>query len=301
MKSKITQQVRVGIFVFLGLILSMLVIFLLGGGTGFFERKFELFARFEDISGLRLGAPVFLAGIQVGKVEGVVFPTNLEEREVMVRMEISKKYQDRIRKDSEASIVTQGLLGDKAVFITMGTPASDELKDDEYITVKQGMSLDSFAKKGGDLLDGFLKLAENVDGLVTDIKEKEGLMHAIIYDPEGSQLVKDLANVTDNANQIMREVQSGRGMLHAMIYDPVRKDIGKLFSDTAENFRTLSKDMAAIGASVEKGEGSVGGLIKDPSVYYDLMTLLGKANRNKLLRTVIRATLATNEKDLIKE
>jgi phospholipid/cholesterol/gamma-HCH transport system substrate-binding protein len=74
--------------------------------------------------------------------------------------------------------------------------------------------------------------------------------------------------------------------------------MGKKFSNTIANFESMSKNMKEISSTIEQGEGSVGGLINDPTVYYDLMTLLGNANRNKILRTVIRATLATNEKDL---
>jgi len=299
MQIRASQQAKVGFFVFLGLILSMTVIFLLGDGINIFERKYHLAARFDDISGLRLGAPVFLAGIQVGKVEDLRFPKNVDEKQILAYLEIKHEFQDRIHQDSEASIVTQGLLGDKAVFLTMGTSNSPVLEDGQSLTVKESISLDSFAKKGTELLDNVNRLSKNVDSLVTDLKEKEGLLHAIIYDPKGQQLVSDLARVTGSAESIMRHVQQGAGMLHAMIYNPVRQDLGKLVSDTAENFRSLSIDLQTVGTRIQKGEGSIGGLVNDPTVYYDLMTLLGKANRNKLLRTVIRATLATNEKDTV--
>jgi phospholipid/cholesterol/gamma-HCH transport system substrate-binding protein len=239
-----------------------------------------------------------LAGIQVGKVDEVKFPQELNDTQIIVEMRIKKDYQDRIRKDSTAGIVTQGLLGDKAVFLTLGTPGSPELKDDEFIAVKQAVSLESFAEKGEEVLDNLNKLAKNIDGLVTDVKEKQGLLHALIYDPSGENLIADLAKVADTGVKVMAELKQGRGLLHALIYEPVRRDFGKVIDETTDHFRNLSKDLASVGQRIEKGEGSVGGLIKDPTVYYDLMTLLGKANRNVLLRAVIRATLATNEKDL---
>ncbi|MFO1464545.1 MAG: MlaD family protein [bacterium] len=298
MKVKTSQQVRVGIFVFIGLILSMVVIFLLGDGVNFFERQYHLYGRFKDISGLRLDAPVFLAGIQVGKVDDIVFPKELDQREVVVKLLIQKKYQSRIREDSMVSVTTQGLLGDKAIFISMGGAEYEELKNGDSLKVKPGLSLEALSDRGQELLDNVNNLSKNINGLVDDIKSKEGMIHALIYDTEGKTIVKDLAKVTDGAQSIVRKIQGGDGMLHAMIYDPVRKDIGKNFSQTVENLRSATKNFDLISGKIEQGEGSVGGLINDPTVYYDLMTLLGKANRNKLLRTVIRATLATNEKDL---
>ncbi len=301
MKVKTSQQVRVGIFVFIGLILSMVVIFLLGGGFSFLSRQYHLYGRFKDISGLRLDAPVYLAGIQVGKVDNIVFPKDLNQREVIVKLLIQKQYQDRIREDSQASVTTQGLLGDKAIFISIGTPEYAELKEGQDLKIKEGLSLEALSDRGVELLENVNNLAKNVNGLVDDVKTQEGMVHALIYDTEGKEIVKDLSRLTKSAQSVVHQVQSGRGMLHALIYDPVRKDIGKAFSQTAENLQSASKNFDSISTTIAKGEGSVGGLINDPTVYYDLMTLLGKANRNKLLRTVIRATLATNEKDLIEK
>ncbi len=299
MKNKTAQQIRVGIFVTVGLFLTMVVTFLLGDVSGLLEKKFTLYARFQDISGLRLGAPVFLAGINVGKVQEIHFPQILEEKKVVIVMGIRSNYQDRIRQDSTASIVTQGLLGDKAIFLTVGQPQFDKIADKGEIQVKDGLSLDNFAEKGGELLENVNALAKNVNGVIEDVKKEKGLVYGLIYDPKGKQIIDNLASMLDTAQGVLQQVQHGRGVLHALIYDPTTRDLGKELSKTVANFQTMSTNLRAISDRIEQGEGSVGGLINDPTVYYDLMTLLGNANRNKLLRTVIRATLATNEKDLV--
>ena len=129
MKNKSAQQVRVGVFVTLGLVLAMVVIFMLGDISDMFERRFTVYARFDDISGLRVGAPIYLAGINVGKVEKIRFPGSLEEKKVVVTMRVRSEYRIRVRNDSAASVMTQGLLGDKAIFITVGSPDSPEVKN----------------------------------------------------------------------------------------------------------------------------------------------------------------------------
>jgi ABC-type transport system involved in resistance to organic solvents, periplasmic component len=301
MDKRIGQQVRVGIFVFIGLILSMAVIFLLGEGVTLFERQYVLRARFDDISGLRLGAPVYVAGISVGQVDKIRFPQQLEDKKVVIDLKLKKTYQDRIRENSEASITTQGLLGDKAIFVTIGSPEFRPLEDGDELKVKQGLSLNALADQGQQLLENINEMTKSARELIGDIKKEKGLLYSLIYDPEGKEVLKDLARITRSAGDVLAEVKNGRGVLHALVYDPTSRDLGKVFSDTASNFKSLSKDLGTMGQKMNKGEGTIGGLINDPTVYYDMMTLLGKANRNKLLRTVIRATLATNEADLIEK
>lgn len=286
MKNKTSQQVRVGVFVSLALLLSMLAIFLLGNVGGLLVRQYNLFSRFEDISGLRIGAPVFLAGINVGKVEEIRFPSELEERKVVVTIKVLKTYQDRIRSDSLASVVTQGLLGDKAVFVTVGSPQMAELKDGMELQAKQGFSLDTFSEKGSELLENVNDLAKNVNSVIKDAKTKKSLVNALLYDPQGEQVVKDLSKTIKTARRVLGNMEGATG---------------KKLTQTMANFETVSANLKDISTTIQEGKGSIGGLINDPTVYYDLMTLLGNANRNKLLRTVVRATLATNEKDLISE
>jgi phospholipid/cholesterol/gamma-HCH transport system substrate-binding protein len=299
MKSKASQQVKVGIFVTVGLVLSMIAIFLLGDISGLFERRFTLYARFKDISGLRIGAPIFLAGLNVGKVEGIRFPTTLEEKDVVVTLKVNHTYQERIREDSQASITTQGLLGDKAIFVTVGSAQSPELQSGGYLKIREGLSLESFGEKGSELLENVNSLASNINKLVSDVQNKDSLMHALIYDPEGENFVKQLTRMVDFTEDIVSQIRNGKGVLHALIYDPTHQNVGEKFSKTIANMEDMSSHMKEVTAKIDKGEGSIGGLVNDPTVYYDLMTLLGNANRNKLLRTVIRSTLATNEKDLI--
>jgi len=299
MKSSTSQQMRVGIFVTVGLVLSMAVIFLLGDISDMFQQRFTIHARFSDISGLRIGAPIFLAGINVGKVEGIRFPKKLEEKKIIVTMEIERAFHDRIRKDSLASITTQGLLGDKAVFVSVGSADEPEIKSGGEIEVRKGLSLESIGEKGGELMENINNLAANLNKVISDIKEKDSFIHALLYDPAGELIIKNMSGFISSAKDIMLEIKRGNGILHALIYDPTKQNVGKKFSQTIANFEAISSNLKEVTNKIEQGEGSIGALINDPTVYYDLMTLLGNANRNLLLRTVIRATLATNEKDLI--
>src|SRR2546428_10281181 len=109
---------RIGGFVLVSLAVFLAIIYLLGARARYFESKYELVAEFTEVGGLIEGATVRLAGVQIGRVTSVILPPQPGGK-VRVTMTVARRFQDRIRRNSEAHISTQGLLGDKIVEITM--------------------------------------------------------------------------------------------------------------------------------------------------------------------------------------
>ncbi len=160
MLDKEKTQIRVGLFVFAGLLLAMYVIFMIGGEKQLFEPRYKLIAKFTDISGLRVGAPIQLAGLKVGFVDKIRFPQSLSEKEIDLTLRLNRKFQERIRQDSVATVNTQGLLGDKFIYISVGSEDQPSLKDGDTITTKETVSLYNFAEKGGQRLED-VRVASN--------------------------------------------------------------------------------------------------------------------------------------------
>jgi len=257
-QSKESMQIQVGAFAAIGLLLLMMVIFMLGNEKKLFEKQYTLVARFDDISGLRAGAPVQLAGIHVGTVSEILFDQKIERRKVKLLLQVDEDYKERIREDTSATIVTQGLLGDKMVFLTVGTPEKRELVDGDEITALSP--------------SGFYQLMERGDEAVANVNE-----------------------VAKKVDAILHEVQQGKGVLHALIYDPSGEKLVRQLADLGDNLEEASVDMASITKKIDEGNGTIGALINDPTLFNDMKTLLGKANRNKLIRAVIRETLRGKE------
>ncbi len=249
-----STQVKVGIFVFSGVLIAMVIIFLLGGKNQLFERQYSLQASFQDISGLRVGAPVQLAGLRIGMVEKISLGEDLEEKKIWVSLAISKSFQNRIRADSVASITTQGLLGDKTVSISIGSPGNEILKNGEIIKSEERPSLFSIAEKGGAIMGNIDKAAKGVARLLEHVETGEGLLHTLIYEEEDKPVARDIA-------QMARELS------------------------------LASREVRQIMQKVNRGEGTIGALLADPSVYNDIRRLFGKLERNSLLRHVIRSRI----------
>lgn len=100
----------------------------LGGGT-----VYRVSAEFNNVGGLKVGAPVSMAGVTVGRVESITFDQGLYK--AVVEMRIDGKY-DRIPSDSDASIFTSGLLGGQYVGISPGG-IDEYLNDGDQITFVQ--------------------------------------------------------------------------------------------------------------------------------------------------------------------
>lgn len=284
-KTKESTQIQVGAFLAIGVLLFMAAIFMLGSKSNFFQSQYELVCYFDDISGLRLGAPVQLAGINVGFIEAISFvdrkveptvssdpfatPGDQEKKiivKVKVLMRIDSQYKDRIRKDSVASVVTQGLLGDRMVYITAGSNTAKVLNDGDEITdVRNPAGFSQLVERGDDLMIEARKLIRSTDALANDM------------------------------DAIMKEIVHGDGLLHDLLYNPQNKKTLAVLNDILYNFDATSKNLANITGKIDDGKGTLGAFVNDESLYQDLKTLMGKANRNKLVRSVIRYTLKTKE------
>src|SRR5438094_7604610 len=114
--------VRAGLFVALGLSIGAIIIFLLGKERMLFDKQISYVGAFENVDGLALDAPVRLGGLQVGRVSSINFAPDLGDKRVVVTMELLAKYRDRVRRDSVARVASRGVLGDKAIDISLGSP-----------------------------------------------------------------------------------------------------------------------------------------------------------------------------------
>jgi len=304
MRREFFTEIRVGIFVIAGLFLGMIVLFQVGGQHEMFKRQYTIYASFRDISGLRAGASVQLGGVTVGSVDEIRFPKELMNKEITVKMRINHKFEQRIRADSVATVNTQGLLGDKYIYISVGSEDQPTIPDDGFVPSKETTSIFSLADKAGAIMDDLGEAAKTINEMFKSVGgEKEG----------------DLKASVRSIRRTLEQIEKGKGTLHALIYDPKGEEMVRDLADTVKslkeisegaegkptkgliaNLRHASADLKEILGAVRRGEGTLGMLIRDPGLYNDLRTLLGRANRNALLKSVVRATLRENDEQVLK-
>jgi phospholipid/cholesterol/gamma-HCH transport system substrate-binding protein len=138
-------DVSTGLFVLLGLVaIVFLVTQISNREFSLTETSFRLKAQFENIGGLKTGAPVKMAGVTIGRVETISYDMQLLK--AIVTMRIDKRY-DQIPNDSDASIFTAGLLGGQYIGISPGG-AEEYFKDgDQVAFVQDAIVLENLISK----------------------------------------------------------------------------------------------------------------------------------------------------------
>ncbi|WP_373048510.1 MlaD family protein [Vulgatibacter sp.] len=353
---------RVGLFVMVGLVLFAAAVFLLGAERGVFSRYTEYTASFTSIEGLKAGSPVRLAGVEVGQVTAITFYDDPNDKRVQVRFRVLAKYGDRIRGDSQASVGSRGLLGDKVIDITLGSATQQVVAEGGELLAAPAADYTEMLKKGGAVLDNAVTMTNDLKeiiaayntpevkddlvGLISSsrdvveqVKSGKGALHTLIYDAktgaEVKRMVGDAAAIaarTDAAvgrvDRILAQVQSGNGLVGAMLYDPAGKaavqdlsnvanEIGALATavrtekagllhqlvyggedgqpNMGEELAAAARDMRLVVAKIKEGDGSLGALINDPTVYEDLKGILGNVKRNRILRELVRYSISQSD------
>ena len=275
------QNIKVGIFV-IGLSLTVLVsVFILGGSSEMLERRYHLEAKWEDVAGLKEGAVVRLAGWDVGAVDRIDFADELDQRELTVSMKITNRYQDRIRADSVARIDTVGVLGDKYVSISMGTPSSEGLVDGDTIQSRPALDFLGATNKVEDILASTANITKKVDlmlgteddaaktelgksmasleGLFQGINDGRGLLNALVHDEAMANSLRRTASNLDRSTagmaRIMDEVESGDGLAHEMVYGSE--------DGLAAEMRTLATSLGRLTEDIQNKDSMINALIYD--------------------------------------
>jgi len=353
------RRLKVGLFLFGSVVLMIVVVLMLGHSRTLFSRRIKLNTSFANTSGLMVGAPVRLAGVDVGIVDAIRFDKDPRQKQVRVSLSVDKRYLPRIRQDSVARLSSKGLLGDMMINITVGDSESPQMQPNGTLkaaendglteivaslqegitsvrtlatTVEKGVravftpefatdvhrighaaagvaenvehgqglahaliydpklasSTRQLVANSAEAVDSANRAILRVENLLATVEKGDGTLHSLIYKDDGGKLLAELRGTVRDVNAVVHEVQHGKGMAHTLIYED---DNGNL----VENLNRLSKILRDVGDEIQQGKGTIGGLLKDPSVYEDLKTILGNVKRNKLLKTLVRYTI---KKDL---
>jgi phospholipid/cholesterol/gamma-HCH transport system substrate-binding protein len=296
----------VGAFFLLALGGFAVMILSLSARTGVWTRHYDLVARFGDVKGLIGSAPVRLAGKRVGRVKSVSFDAqDLDRPRLLVTMQVDREVQERIRTDSVATIGSSGLLGDRVIEISMGTRRGEMLRDGDELASVDPLDLNVTIDKGARALDNVANLAANLNSLVeefdeesggkrlaasvtsfgemiVEVQEGEGLLHSLIFDSYEGTGVQSIEGSLVTLERILREIDAGDGILHSLIYDkPTEQDI---VLEALEAGARLN----SILAKIDRGEGTFGLMLNDPTLYEEIKILVGGANRSRVVRSMIQ-------------
>src|SRR5215510_14722861 len=236
-----TLQLRIGAFILVSLVVFFAIVYLLGARARYFESKYELVAEFNEVAGLIEGATVRLAAVQIGRVTSVVLSPSPGGK-VRVTMRVPRRFHERIRQNSEARIATQGLLGEKIVDITTGSPDAPPLAPGGTLASQEPQEMSRMFAEGASTLRSVSELASTL----RDAAER--------LDKGGA--FDDIGAAVKSARRITDEVEKGKGWLHVLVFEEP-ESLHRLNALLASTQRLIDK--------AESGDNAVSTLLSTES------------------------------------
>ena len=156
---------RVGVLVVMALVFLSVGVFLIGNKDFLFSSTYRLNAEFQNVAGLNNGAEVRIGGIHQGTVKEIDLPSQPEGKLTVV-MNLKSETRNIIKKDSRASIKTEGLLGDKYVEISFGSPRAEPIADGGTIASEPQKDMSEQAQAlADDARAGIVAFRDNMEAL----------------------------------------------------------------------------------------------------------------------------------------
>jgi len=183
-----SRALRLGFFVLLSLGIIVAAVFVIGSKEMMFKSSYKLKTGFKNVAGLMPGANVRVGGLQKGTVQRIDLPKD-PSGNVVVVMDMSHDTQDILKRDSVASIKSEGLVGDKFVEISFGSSGAPKLKDGDTIQSAPPLDIADVVTKTNQMLDSATvaiqnvqQTAENLTSITSKINKGEGTAGALIND-----------------------------------------------------------------------------------------------------------------------
>jgi phospholipid/cholesterol/gamma-HCH transport system substrate-binding protein len=318
------RTVKVGLLVAVALALFMATVFMLGAQQRLWERKVVYEIHFARAGGLQEGAPVSLTGVSVGSVADMRFPDDPTAAYIEVLVNVASEVAPRIREDTVATIRTYGLLGDRYIELSGGSPDRPAVPAGGILRSIDPIDYEAVLGQSGDIASNIVEVTASLKDVLGSIQRGEGLLGAMVRNRElGEATLTDLrttmANVqatTRSLEQILARIERGEGLLGRLTRRTSEGDelvtravratrslerfarrlergqgaLPRLVEDEAYARRLLGNldraigDLAAVADKLERGQGTLGKLVNDPSLYRNAEGFFRGARRSWLLR-----------------
>lgn len=240
----ITLEKKVGFFFLVCMILlgAMLEI---GEKWNPFEQKIKYHTFLSSVTGLKIGDPVRLAGLDVGKIDEIAIVDN------KIRIDFEVKPGTRIKTDTVASLRLTNLLGGQFLGLSFGSPEAPLLPPGGAVKGRDVANIDI-------IVDNVSELTKDAKTLITSLTKNQ----QVVFGQISSILTDNRANLRgaiSNLNSITAKFDRGEGSLAMLLNDKA------LYNNANEATASLK----SIAGKIDRGEGTIGKLVNDDTLYRD--------------------------------
>ena len=278
---------KVGLFIFLGIVLLIALLLSFSKGTNWFTPSYELRLRTTTVGGIKERAGVLLAGVRVGSVQAIDLADG--GKQVVLKLKILQRFP--IYKDAKFTIEQVGVLGDQFVAIYPQANHGPLLQDGEEVACEEPFSfqevarsttgliqrMDQMSRQLTDAVDRLNRLVldeatlSNVSLVIRNLRQASESAVAMIGNvnrlvgtnaPAVSLSLSNLAGFSSELNEFSAEL---RQTVHTN-----RDELGVVM----KNLQTASAGLKDLTTDLQAGKGVLGSLLKDETLKDDLAQTL---------------------------
>jgi phospholipid/cholesterol/gamma-HCH transport system substrate-binding protein len=284
------RSVLVGLFVLIGIIILVAAIMTLGGQQKKFVKAIHVKAVFDDIGGLQPGNNIWFSGVKIGTVRKINF---FGDSQVEVELSVEEKVVEFIRKNSKATISSDGLIGNKIIVIYGGTTDSPPVEEGDLLEAIMPLDTDKMMETLQENNKNLVDITNDLKVLTGKIAAGEGIIGAVMTDSTLAMnfrtILSNLERASVNSNKMIADLNGFSAKLNKkgtlmndLVTDtsivPDLKATMESLRVTSANTQALSKEFAGITDKLNSKDNSLGMLLNDPEFAKSLKKTMENAD-----------------------
>lgn len=277
MRGENKRTVLVGIFVFLGIAILVAGVLTLGGQQKKFVKSIQLKTVFDDIGGLQAGNNIWFSGVKIGTVRKINF---YGDSQVEIEMNVEKSVADYIRKNSKATISSDGLIGNKIIVIYGGSTDTPAVEDGDRLESVMPLDTDQMMETLQVNNENLVGITENLKVLTSKIAEGEGIVGAVMTDSTLAENFKtilvNLDRASANSLRMINDLNTFTAKLNKKgnLFNDLATDtimVSNLKSSmeslkvAAANSQEMTNQLKEFSDKLNSDESALGVMLNDPA------------------------------------
>lgn len=255
------DELKVGAMILVALAVLVVAVVKLGEAANLFTRHYDLVTLLKNANGLREGGSVTVAGQLAGVVKRIEFlpPDGDTTRNLLVVMEMNSELRDQVRGDSRVKLKSLGLLGDKVLDISPGTPRYGVLAAGDTVPNVPSLDYEQVIEQASAAVGDLVLLTRDLRAITSGMAEGKGTMGQLLTN---RSLYDQLTTSLTAMNQLLARMQSSQGTLGRLMDDPT----------LYENLASVTVRLDSVLTQVQSTDGTMGRLLHDDSLYTRMLS-----------------------------
>jgi phospholipid/cholesterol/gamma-HCH transport system substrate-binding protein len=269
------SKLKVGLVITTTLAILFIAVFFAGSIERLFQPRVEITALIQDVQGLRTGAPVWVSGIEIGSVNKISLHP---EHGTVVTMSINKDALNFLRTDSYAYVMTIGLLGDKYIELSAGSPEAKPLRPGDVVKGAARIGIKDIMEASAASIQQITAFIDKLEDVIAQFEKAEGTVAKFLTDPS---VYNNIEAVTKSLAVVVDDINKQRGTLGLLLKDPTlynslvsttsRIDgLSNKLDEGADRMIAAASSIEEFGKKLNDSRGTLHKLIEDEELYNNL-------------------------------